>query len=123
MKSVSVEKENVNIKNLIRKAWDGVKETIVALSDLVGTTPVGGGSNSRVKAKVSKVEKSQSPRIPQLEGLFDYSKNAKVEEKEDRPKEKKRKNEYSEIRTEVTKSDIAKKEMKAPKSRMDDREL
>ena len=123
MKSVSVEKENVNIKNLIRKAWDGVKETIVALSDLVGTTPVGGGSNSRVKAEVSKVEKSQSPRIPQLEGLFDYSKNAKVEEKEDRPKEKKRKNEYSEIRTEVTKSDIAKKEMKAPKSRMDDREL
>ena len=123
MKSVSVEKENVNIKNLIRKAWDGVKETIVALSDLVVTTPVGGGSNSRVKAEVSKVEKSQSPRIPQLEGLFDYSKNAKVAEKENRPKEKKRKNEYSEIRTEVTKSDIAKKEMKTPKSRIDDREL
>ena len=123
MKSVSVEKENVNIKSLIRKAWNGVKETIATLNDLVGPTPVGGGSDSRVKAEVSKVENSQSPRIPQLEGLFDYSKNAKVAEKENRPKEKKRKNEYSEIRTEVTKSDIAKKEMKTPKSRIDDREL
>ena len=90
MKSVSVEKENVNIKSLIRKAWNGVKETIATLNDLVGPTPVGGGSDSRVKAEVSKVEKSQSPRIPQLEGLFDYSKNAKVAEKENRPKEKKR---------------------------------
>ncbi len=105
MKSVNVEKENINVRDIIRNfskfckmIWDD------GIINLMGLEPIGGKNNSEVAIGVSEVEAAESKSVEELEKRFDYSNVMETAEKESKSKRKNKRKTYSEVRTEVTKS-------------------
>ena len=82
MKNVSVEKENMNIRMNIREFFSSIGRE---LAELIGPQIVGETQTENVvKLQASKVEKQESGYRRDLESMFDYSRQTKSKQKEDK---------------------------------------
>ena len=78
MKNVSVEKRYMNIKEFFSSIWR-------ELAELIGPQIVGETQTENVvKLQASKVEKQESGYRRDLESMFDYSRQTKSKQKEDK---------------------------------------